>query len=733
MTTGVLTDAVEDWFARNIGQPFDFQRQVWAAQLQGQSGLLHAPTGMGKTLAAFAANLSAAWDEHHPTYGDTRSKQTGTSSSTAASGSASGAGVTSGGGGGGLRVLWITPLRALATDTERALREPMDALEIPWRVERRTGDVSTSVRARQRKRLPEVLVTTPESLSVLLSYADAHDHFKRLDAVIVDEWHELMSTKRGVQTELGLARLRRWNPTLTVWGLSATLGNLDQAMHTLLGAAADHGVLVHGRADKRIELRTLVPDDPTRFPWAGHLGMALLDPVAQAIDESESTLLFTNTRSQAETWFRKLLDHRPEWLGRCALHHGSIDKQTRYAVEDLLRQGELKLVVCTSSLDLGVDFTPVDRVIQVASPKGVARLMQRAGRSGHRPGAPSIVIGAPTHALELLDFAAARRLMQAKRIEPRPPVRLALDVLAQHLVTVAMGGGFERQDLLEELRASHAYADLTDQQFDWVLRFAERGGQTLGAYPQFARIAEDPPGSGQYRVAGVKIARDHRVAIGTITSDASIDVRFANGRKLGVVEESFVGWLNPGERFVFAGRILELVSVRDMTATVRPAKGKKAATPRWQGGRAPLSNQLAQALRECLGEAQQGVFDGPEMRATKPLLELQAAWSLLPGPDQLLIESHQSRDGHHAMLFPLRGRAVHEGLGALVAHRLTQQAPRTVTVTVNDYGLELLSPEPLDLAEHDWRSLLSENNLLEDLLACVRSGALARRQFRDIA
>ena len=485
---------------------------------------------MGKTYAALLPSL-IRWVEQHPP-----SEEAGWREHREA----------------GPTVVWLTPLRALATDTERAIRRPIDGMGLPWTVERRTGDVSQSVKARQRKRLPSVLVTTPESLSVLLSYADAERKFRGLRTLVVDEWHELMSTKRGVQAELGIARLRRWNPELVTWGLSATLGNLEQAMDTLLGAHAPKGRLIHGKADKTIEVRTVAPDAVDRFPWAGHLGISQLVPVAEAIDEAASTLVFTNTRSQAEIWFQALLDHRPDWLGRIALHHGSIDRKTRLAVEDLLRKGELKCVVCTSSLDLGVDFTPVDRVVQVASPKGIARLMQRAGRSGHEPGRPSVVVGVPTHALELLDFAAARDAVEDRRVESRRPLDRPLDVLVQHLVTVAMGGGFEREDMLAELRTTSAYAGLTDEQFTWALDFVVRGGSTLRAYPRYARVVEGPEGSGRYVVSGQKIARDHRMAIGTITSDTAIQVRFANGKLLGSVEESFVGWLKPGDKFVFA-------------------------------------------------------------------------------------------------------------------------------------------------------------------------------------
>ncbi|MEM1027300.1 MAG: ligase-associated DNA damage response DEXH box helicase [Planctomycetota bacterium] len=707
---------IESWFRDTVGEPFAFQRDAWDAQRDGESGLLHAPTGMGKTYAAWLPTLmrwctdhadASAWDQQA---------------------------VES------IRVLWITPLRALATDTETNLKKPIEALGLPWTVERRTGDVSATVKARQKKKLPSALVTTPESLSVLLSYADARRKFHGLQTVIVDEWHELMSTKRGTQTELGLARLRRWSreagKKLSVWGLSATLGNLPEAMDTLLGPElAPRGRMIHGPDHKEIEITTLLPDDMDRFPWAGHLGITLLPQVLQVLEDSGSTLLFTNTRSQAEIWFNEICAKRPEWIGEVALHHGSIDRKSRLAVEDLLRRGGLRCCVCTSSLDLGVDFSPVEQVIQVASPKGVARLLQRAGRSGHQPGKVSRVIGVPTNALEIIDFAAARDAAAARRIESRRPLNRPLDVLAQHLVTCAMGGGFTSEQMLAEVRSSHAYQNLSDQEWAWCLDFVRRGGETLKVYPQYARVIEDD--DGRFGVASPKIARNHRMGIGTITSDTSIAVKFANGKKLGSVEESFVGFLKSGDKFVFAGHLLQLVRVRAMVATVKKATGKKAQVPRWQGGRTPLSTQLADAVRSRLhdvrqrGEAAEDL--PPEMLAVAPLLALQARWSVVPADDELLIETTRSRDGHHTFLYPLQGRLVHEGLGTLVAHRLTREAPRAVTVTVNDYGIELLSPDGLELVDADWRRLLHRDGLLEDLLAALNTSQLARRAFRDIA
>ena len=702
---------VERWFAERVGGAFDFQREAWDAQLAGRSGLIHAPTGMGKTLAAWLPSLMR-WCDDVPdatTWKDRKPEP--------------------------LRTLWSTPLRALATDTEQNLFRPVQELGLPWTVERRTGDTPQSVKQRQRTRLPSALVTTPESLSVLLSYADAEQKFRGLRTVIVDEWHELMSTKRGTQTELGLARLRRWNPGLVTWGLSATLGNLDEAMHCLLGGSGGGaGVMIHGPGQKQTTLTTVLPADVQRFPWAGHLGINQLGQVLKVLEDAHSTLLFTNTRSQAEIWFNAITTTRPDWADDVALHHGSIDRKARREVEDRLRAGTLRCCVCTSSLDLGVDFSPVSQVIQVASPKGVARLMQRAGRSGHAPGQTSRMLGVPTHALELLDFAAARDAAEAKRVESRRPLDRPLDVLAQHLVTVAMGGGFTPDAMLAEVRSTYAYRNLSDEEWRWAVDFVKRGGPTLTAYPRFARVVEGE--GGRLTVASQAIARTHRMAIGTISSDASIAVQMQRGKRLGTVEESFVGFLKPGDKFVFAGRLLQLVRVHQMTATVKPATGSKARVPTWQGGKSPLSTELADAVRDRLDRVAAGGIlpgDPPEMRAIAPLLELQGRWSAVPRADELLIERVSTRDGEHWFLFPLQGRLVHEGLATLLAHRLTRAMPLTVSATVNDYGLELLSADPIPLGEDDWRELLGEEGLLDDLLEALNTSQLARRQFRDIA
>ncbi len=691
---GPSRETVEEWFAARGWTIFPFQRAVWDAAQQGKSGLLHATTGSGKTLAVWLATLQRAQPSRLP----------------------------------GLRVLWITPMRALAADTLCALQASAAELLPGWDVEARTGDTDAAARARQARHLPHALVTTPESLTLMLTRPQAQDLFARLDMLVVDEWHELMGNKRGVQTQLALARLRRWQPGLVVWGLSATLGNLRQARDVL----APDGVIVEGQLRKDLLVDTLIPDHPSRFPWAGHLGIQMLEPVANEIALHASTLVFCNTRSQAELWYQNLLDARPDWAGLIALHHGSLDKEVRAWVEQSLKQGKLKAVVCTSSLDLGVDFLPVERVLQVGSAKGIARLLQRAGRSGHAPGRTSRVTLVPTHSLELLEAAGAIAALRARHIEPRLPPEKPLDVLVQHLVTVALGGGFRSEELLAEVRTAWSYRALSGEEWQWALDFVARGGQSLSAYPEYRRVLPDE--AGVYRVPDAAIARRHRMGIGTIVSEATVQVKYLNGGALGSVEEGFIARLSKGDHFLFGGRILEFVRMHDMTAFVRRASGAKGAVPRWQGGKMPLSSELAHAVLEQLRHATEGRYEGPEMRAIRPLLEIQQRWSALPTPASTVAEALDSREGHHLFLYPFAGRSVHIGLASLLAYRIARARPATFSIAVNDYGIELLAPEPMP-----WREALgaggafTTGHLLEDVLASLNASELSQRRFREIA
>ena len=621
-------------------------------------------------------------------------------------------------------------MRALAADTLRALSEPLETLAPRWSVGVRTGDTSTSERAKQAKRMPTALITTPESLSLFLTQTDWRTRFAPLHIVIVDEWHELLGSKRGVQVQLALARLRTINPNLIVWGLSATLGNLDDAMDTLTASAGQRR-LVRGAVTKQLVMDTLIPARMDRFPWAGHLGTNLVREVAAEIDTVGTTLLFTNTRSQAELWYQALLDTRPEWAGVLALHHGSLARATRDWVESGLKAGSLKAVVCTSSLDLGVDFLPVERVLQLGSPKGVARLMQRAGRSGHAPGRVSRVTCVPTQALELLESAAARRAAQAGRIEARRSPDKPLDVLIQHLVTCALGGGFEPAALLNELRTAPAYRSLSDEEFQWALDFVMRGGASLYAYPEFHRVTLDEDGT--HVVRNKDIAKRHRMSIGTIVADASMEVRWYSGGRIGHVEESFISMLNKGDSFLFGGRHLELVRVHEMSALVRKATQKQRVVPRWNGSKMPLSTELADALRVIIEECRSGLATEPEVAALAPLLAIQREWSQIPAANELLIEQVKTREGHHFFCFAFGGRHVHTGMANLLAWRVTRATPMSFSICVNDYGFELLSPEPIDWRGAIDRGLFSSANLDADIFASLNEGELAKRRFREVA
>jgi len=704
----------EDWFASRGWSPFGFQRDVWAAYRAGESGLIHAATGTGKTLAAWGGPVSEWLDEQTLMPASAPGKRPRRSTAPP------------------LRVVWITPLRALAADTEEALRQPLVDLGLPWTLESRTGDTSAAMRARQARRLPTALVTTPESLSLMLSREHSREMFADLRAVVVDEWHELMGTKRGVLVELALARLRYYQPRVRIWGLSATIGNLQDALDALLGVdrATRRGRIVRGVEPKDVVIDALIPPVVERFPWAGHLGTQMLPQVIDAIDEGESAIVFTNTRSQTEIWYQAILAARPDWAGIIALHHGSLDRARREWVEDGLRAGRLRCVVATSSLDLGVDFSPVDRVLQIGSPKGVARLLQRAGRSGHRPGAISRVTCVPTNALELIEVAAARDGAEKGAIESRRPVDRPLDVLAQHVVTVALGGGFEAEQLLREVRTTRGYAELRDDEWRWVLDFLTNGGDALRAYPEYSRIVAS---DGRFVVESTEIAKRHRMSIGTIVGDAQMGVFYMRGSPLGSVEESFIARLKPGDRFVFAGTPLEFVRVRDMKAWVKRAPNAKGAIPRWAGSRLPLSGELAAMLRARLGEAAGGVYRGAEMEAVRPLLEVQRKWSRIPAADELLVERVKTREGWHLFVYPFEGRLVHEGLAALLAYRLSRIAPITFSMASNDYGFELLSGVEPPLREGLDGNLFSPHGLLDDITAALNAAEMAKRQFRELA
>ena len=698
--------------------PFAFQEEAWEHILSGRSGLVNAPTGCGKTFSVFLGALIDFINAHPEDY-RTRS-------------------------GGGLQLLWISPLRALAKDIGRAMEEVIRGLAMRWQVGIRNGDTDTSERQRQKRKMPEVLIITPESLHLLLAQKEYPEVFKHLRIIAVDEWHELLGSKRGVQVELALARIV-WlkQGAVSIIGISATIGNLEEAKQVLLASltttrplAKTADFIVRAKIDKAIEVESILPDEIENYPWAGHLGLRLIHKVIPILEKSRTTLIFINTRGMSETWYQSLLNVAPDLAGALALHHGSIDMELRNWVEEALHEGKLKAVVCTASLDLGVDFRPVETVIQVGSPKGVARFLQRAGRSGHQPGQVSKIHFLPTHSLELMEAAALKSAMAAGLIESREPMLLCFDVLIQFLSTLAISDGFRPELLFPELKSTWCYSEMTEEEWREILHFITEGGVALQQYDEFRKVEvmED----GLYKINSRRVAMRHRLHIGTIVSDAMLKVRFTSGGFVGMIEEYFISRLEPGDVFTLAGRNLEFVAIKEMTVLARKSNAKKSRVPSWNGGRMPLSANLGMMLRRKLDEASAMVAGEKvpadiELRILRPLFELQAALSYMPKENELLIEQIETRDGFHLFVYPFEGRLVHEAMAALLAYRLSRTTPISFSFAMNDYGFELLSDQPIQLDDTNAYELFSPDDLTADIQRSVNSAEMARRKFRDIA
>lgn len=676
--------------------PFLFQQKAWRSFVEGGDALVNAPTGSGKTYSVLAPA------------------------------------VMGGGLPGGLRVLWITPIRALAKEILGSAERIVKYADNGWSCGVRTGDTPVVEKQRQDRRLPEILITTPESLHVMLAKKGGAKRFGGLEALVVDEWHDLLGTKRGVQLELASAVLQSWAPEMRVWGISATIGNLDEAMEVLLGKdRAAKGQIIRSELEKRLHVESVMPLQFEKLPWAGHLGIQLLDRVVDIIRNHESTLIFTNTRSQSEIWYQKILEAHPDLAGVIALHHGSISKEMRFWVEDALHEGKLKAVVCTSSLDLGVDFRPVEAIVQIGGPKGVARFVQRAGRSGHQPGAESRIHFLPTFGLELLEAAALRSAIDHGEIEPRRPMVRCFDVLIQFLCTLAVGDGFKKEELEQLMRSTHAFATMDESEWSDVMAMVTTGGRAFAAYDEFKRVERDAEGT--FRIVDRRAARRHRMSIGTIVGDTMIAVKWRGGGLVGHVEEYFVGGMSPGDVFWFSGRCLELIRVKGFVATVKPSKSPKGRIPTWQGGRLPWTSMLSHTLRRTLDDHAYGRATAPELERISPMLELQAERSHLPIAGEVLMEVMETNEGHHLFVYPMEGRLVHEGLAALIAYRISLLQPMTFSMAYNDYGFELLSDQPIPITEAFDSDLFSSEHLMDDLEATVNGAELARRQFRDIA
>ncbi|NJL75621.1 MAG: ligase-associated DNA damage response DEXH box helicase [Saprospiraceae bacterium] len=688
-------------FGKKVGQPFPFQIETWETYLAGYHGLVNAPTGSGKTYSLLLPILL----EHLQNPSQEK----------------------------GLRAIWITPIRALAKEIQAASQRAIQGLGLEWKAEIRSGDTSSSERQKQKKNPPELLITTPESLHLLLAAKEYPKFFKHLQVVVVDEWHELVGSKRGVQIELALAHLKGILPTLKIWGISATIGNMDEALAILLGGSLQMGKhkIVRANIKKNILVESILPDEIEKFPWSGHLGIKLLEKILPIIAQSKTTLIFTNTRAQCEIWYQNLLEVEPDLSGQIAMHHSSISQELRDWVETSLHEGLLKAVVCTSSLDLGVDFRPVETIIQIGSPKGVARFLQRAGRSGHQPGAVSKIYFLPTNSLELIEASALRTAIAENEIEARLPYLRSFDVLLQFLVTLAVSDGFLSEKILDEVKQTLSYQSISLTEWQWCLSFIKDGGSSLSAYDEYRKVEQDE--SGTYKVTSKKIAMRHRLSIGTIMSEAALRVTYVSGGHLGTIEEWFVGQLKPGDVFWFAGKSLEFVRIKDMTVQVRKSSKTKGKVPAWLGGKLMLSSELSHHFRAKIDLMAQGIYNDEELKKLQPLMELQAKRSHIPRSEELLIESFSSKEGHHVMIYPFEGRAVHEGLSAVVAHRIAQIKPISFSIAMNDYGFELLSDQEIPLDQALKNGLFSTQQLSQDIQKSINATELAKRRFRDIA
>lgn len=696
----------EAWFEQNAWKPFPFQQECWDAYLEGYHGMLNAPTGSGKTYALLIPVLLQFMEANPDDYSDKAAN--------------------------GLQAIWITPIRALAKEIQSAAQRAIEGLGLSWEVAIRSGDTSSSERAKQKRKPPEILVTTPESLHLLLASKAYAKYFKQLKTVIIDEWHELMGSKRGVQMELALSRLKVVCPDLRIWGISATIGNLDEALHALLGNSYALGQykLVQSSIQKKIEVHSILPDEVEQLPWAGHLGIKLLAKIVPILQNSRSTLIFTNTRAQCEIWYQQLLEASPDLAGIMAMHHGSIARELRDWVENALHEEVLKAVVCTSSLDLGVDFRPVETIIQIGSPKGVSRFIQRAGRSGHQPGALSRIYFVPTHALELLEAAALRQAIEEQQLESRIPFIRSFDVLVQYLITLAVSDGFREKEIYEEVKGTFCYNSISRQEWKWLLSFITDGGSSLSAYDEYKKVERV---GDFYKVNSRRIATRHRLQMGTIVSESNLTVKYVSGGRIGTIEEWFIAQLKPGDTFWFAGRSLELVRMKGMMVQVRKSKRKTGKIPSWQGGRMPLSSNLTHYLRLKMRELRNGVGEEVEVKALEPIAELQRSRSHIPGDDEFLIEYFKSREGYHLVFYPFEGRFVHEGLGSLFAYRISQLTPISFSIAMNDYGFELLSDVEIPIEAALEEDLFSTQHLYRDIQASINEAELAKRRFRDIA
>lgn len=694
MGTPPLPPEITAWFAARGWRIRQHQQTMLTASEAGDHALLVADTGAGKTLAGFL-----------PTLADFCPSRLG------------GKAVPD-----GLHTLYVSPLKALAHDVQRNLLTPVEELGLPLRIETRSGDTPSDRKARQRSRPPHVLLTTPESLSLLLSYPEAEQLFATLKRVVIDEVHAFATGKRGDLLALSLARLQALAPEMQRAALSATVADPD-AFRTWLAPDGDIAkvALVHGEPGAPAEVEILLPEE-SRVPWSGHAAAWAVPQLYREIQRNRTTLIFTNTRFLAEYIFQLLWDINEDNLP-IGIHHGSLSKEARRKVEGAMARGELRALVCTASLDLGVDWGDIDLVVQMGAPKGSSRLLQRIGRANHRLDQPSCALLVPGNRFEFLEAMAAKEAVDQGQRDGEDFRPGALDVLAQHVMAVACAGPFHETALLAEVKSSSAYAWVDETVWHRALEFVATGGYALKAYDRFRRIVR--LGDGTWRLSHPEQAARHRLNAGIIIDAEMLDVRFRNGRSLGRVEESFGASLAPGDTFRFAGMDLEVEGLKDLEITVRAARSS-ARIPSYMGARMPLTTHLADRVRALLVD-RAGWARFPD--DVREWLEVQDWRSRLPDPDALLVESFPHQGRHYTVFYPFEGWNAHQSIGMLITRRMEDRGLGPLGFIANDYSLAVWSLRPVD----DPAALLSPEILTHEFVEWVQDSYLLRRAFREVA
>ncbi|ABM72067.1 DEAD/DEAH box helicase:Helicase C-terminal domain [Prochlorococcus marinus str. MIT 9515] len=701
---------IRKFFNKNGWDPLPYQIESWEAYLNGENGIIQVPTGCGKTYAALMGPLLMLQASPEKS---------------------------------GLSILVITPLKALSRDLKNNIYLAAQFFNKDLTVGIRNGDTSAYEKKKQILKPPNILITTPESLSLLLSNKEANKIFNNLISIIIDEWHELMGSKRGNQCELSLSWLRGNKKDLQIWAMSATIGNIKEAARAIVGIKGEMPRIISTSIKKEIEIFSVLPEEETTYPWSGHLGIKSYSLLLKVLDKNKSTLLFTNTRNQSERWYQCLRYCLPEMQDRISLHHGSLDKDQRLIVEDGVKNGSIKWVVCTSSLDLGVDFQPVDQIVQIGSAKNLARLIQRAGRSAHRPGGKSKIIFMPTNSLELLEISAMRRIIKSGISENIKLPELSFDVLLQHLVSLACGPGFNPNIEKERIKGCWSYRNLDDKEWEWCIDFLEYGGKCLKAYPKYKKIEreqlKDDENNFKYFVKDKSLIRMHKFNIGTITSDKFINVKYLKGKSLGNIEENFATKLKQGDTFYFAGKILQFVKIRDMTLYVKKSSKKSSLIPSWVGGQIAISDLLSDNLRSeidiCTTLGNDGRYFNKELKSLLPILKKQNKLSDIPKRNQLLIEIYKTKELTSLFVFTLDGKFVNEGIAFLWALRIAKKKESTFSISSNDFGFSLTTSADYDFSiiDKEFSYLIENKNLEKDLENAINFSELTKRRFKNIA